>query len=331
MTLLLTILLWVVTATVFVVTVLSMTTSTRWWVRMWDFPRLHVLGVAVAGILLAMLIDGPILAVLVLLGAATYQGHKILPFTRLTRPQIAFEPAPGNAAGIRLLASNVEMENTEHQKVADLIVRENPDVVLLMETDEVWHQAMMASLQAYPTVVAYPLSNHYGMIFATRLTCHSAKTVFLADDETPTVLAELEDASGKRFHFIGLHPRPPVPGDDTDERDEQIKTAATLTRLSDHPVIAMGDFNDVAWSWTTTRFKHHGQFLDPRIGRGLMSSFDARHPILRFPIDQFYVTKGIRIASYSLCNSVGSDHFPLKATVSIAGPRRDSSSAQNQQ
>ena len=92
MTLLLTIALWLLTTTVFIVTVLSVTTSTRWWIRMWDFPRLHVLAVAVAAILLAMFIDGPILAVIILLGSAIYQGMKILPFTRLTRPEIPFEP-----------------------------------------------------------------------------------------------------------------------------------------------------------------------------------------------------------------------------------------------
>lgn len=208
------------------------------------------------------------------------------------------------------------------KEVADLIARTDPDVILLMETDETRALALQGALRPYPTVVSHPLSNHYGMIFATRLHIHSAKTVFLTDDQTPVLLADLKAPDGRPFHFIGLHPRPPVPGEDTDERDAQIRTAATLTRHSDHPVVVMGDFNDVAWSWSTTRFKHHGRFLDPRTGRGLMCSFDARHPILRFPIGQMYVTRGIRIASYDPCNGIGSDHFPLKARIGIDGPRR---------
>ena len=322
MLLFLTIVLWALTLTVLAVTLLPLTTSPRWWIRMWDFPRLHILVVAAVGLVLAMAISGPILAFLILLGCAIYQGIKIYPYTRLAPPEVDFrQPGPG-IQPIRILASNVEMENEDHASIARMIGEEDPDILLLMETDETWHRALDATLKSYETVVAHPLSNHYGMIFATRLTAHSAKTVFLADDETPALLADLEAQDGQRFHFIGLHPRPPVPGDDTEERDEQIKTAATLTRDSDRPVIAMGDFNDVAWSWTTTRFKHHGQFLDPRIGRGMMSSFDARHPILRFPIDQFYVTKGIRVASFTLCDGIGSDHFPLRAQISVDGPRR---------
>ena len=318
----LTIVLWILTLTVLTVTLLPMTTSPRWWIRMWDFPRIHILLTALAGIMLATLISGPVLTAVILIGCAVYQGIKILPYTLLTRQEVIFHQPNPHEPLITLLASNVEMENTDHAKVADLILREDPDVLLLMETDETWQVALDDVLQTYPTVIAHPLSNHYGMIFATRLAAPIAKTEFLADDETPALLAELVSQDGKHFHFIGLHPRPPVPGKDTEERDEQIKTAATLTRNSDLPVVAMGDFNDVAWAWSTTRFKHHGQFLDPRVGRGMMSSFDSRRPLLRFPIDQLFLTKGIRLVSYSLCDDVGSDHFPLKARICIEGRER---------
>ncbi|WP_366519652.1 endonuclease/exonuclease/phosphatase family protein [Roseobacter sp.] len=95
----------------------------------------------------------------------------------------------------------------------------------------------------------------------------AAETKSLSDDNTPTLLADLQSPGGGCFHFIGLHPRPPVSGNTTQERDEQIKRAATPTRHSDLPVAIPGDFNDVAWSWSAKRFKHHGQYLDTRMGR----------------------------------------------------------------
>ena len=42
---------------------------------------------------------------------------------------------------------------------------------------------------------------------------------------------------------------------DTEERDEQILYAARFARGSDRPLVAMGDFNDAAWSDTAQRFK----------------------------------------------------------------------------
>ena len=83
------------------------------------------------------------------------------------------------------------------------------------------------------------------------------------------------------------------------------------------PLIATGDFNDVAWSDTSQSFKHVGRYLDPRIGRGFFASFDADRPWLRFPIDQFYVTPDVAVVSIERRGYIGSDHFPMAATIRL--------------
>lgn len=316
-------LIWMTGLAIIAVTLLPMTNSQMWWIRMWDFPRLHILVAAVLVALLALVVlRAPSLPLVVILAAcAVYQAKKILPFT----PLAAVEIELGNGSGqptITLLAANVLMENEQHDRLIALIEEENPDVLFLMETDARWTDALKPVLTRYQTVLRHPLDNHYGMIFASNLEVTSAETVFLVDDNTPTLLAEMRGPEGAAFHFIGLHPRPPVPGQDTEERDAQIKRAATMTEQSDLPVIAMGDFNEVAWSWTAHRFKHHGNFRDPRVGRGMLSSFDARYPWLRFPIDQLYLTEGIDLIAFERKRAVGSDHFPMGAVVAIR-PRSD--------
>jgi endonuclease/exonuclease/phosphatase (EEP) superfamily protein YafD len=141
--------------------------------------------------------------------------------------------------------------------------------------------------------------------------------VHLTRDGTPTVLAELRDRQGRPFTFVGLHPQPPVPGQDTEERDAQIVFAARFARKSDRPLVAMGDFNDAAWSDTARAFKRVGGYVDPRVGRGLFASFHARNPLIRCPIDQVYVTAEVAVVSIALGDNIGSDHFPLVARLRI--------------
>ena len=50
------------------------------------------------------------------------------------------------------------------------------------------------------------------------------------------------------------------------DRDD-VRLAARFAAKSGVPLIAMGDFNDAAWSDTSQRFKHVGGYIDPRIGR----------------------------------------------------------------
>ncbi len=311
------VLVWVLCLAILFVTVAPMTRSDAWWVRMWDFPRLQIL-IAAAVVLILSLFAGwataiPVTALMLLAGG--YQFWRISPYTPLAAKELVL--APDSADQISLLSSNVLMENTDYRKLSDLIDRVDPDVILLMETDNAWVEAMEPVLKRYDTVIRHPRDNHYGMVFATRLSTENAEIVYLTPDETPSIFAELRTTEGVLFRFVGLHPRPPVPGQDTEERDAQVRYAARFARSSGVPLVTMGDFNDVAWSDSSQMFKHFGGYIDPRVGRGLYSSFDANKIYMRCPIDHFFVTEEVAVVSFHREAHIGSDHFPIVATIRL--------------
>ncbi|MEB8388497.1 endonuclease/exonuclease/phosphatase family protein [Rhodobacteraceae bacterium KMM 6894] len=316
----LSILVWCLGLFVAVTTALPLSNAVVWWVRMWDFPRHHIAGLALLTASVAALIAIPFKPVLIalMLICAVYQAVQIFPYTPLARKEVDLITPPPAAPQVSMVAANVLMENTRYADLATLIQREDPDVVFLMETDLVWHDALRETLERYPTVRTHLRDDHYGLIFATRLNMRDFQLYFPANDNTAAVKAVLEDADGTAFNFVGLHPRPPVPGNDTDARDRQIKTAAKLTASSQRPTVCMGDFNDVAWSWTTRRFKRYGGFLEPRVGRGMVASFHAQHWLIRLPIDQLYLTPDVGLVSFQRLEEFGSDHFPLIATVTFS-------------
>lgn len=321
MTLFLTLLVLTLSMAVIIGTLLPLTHSIRWWVRAWEFPRLHIAIAALA--CLVVLVFLPVahkgLLAFALVSCATFQCVRIFPYTRLAPTEIDFTSDAPQASKIKLLSANVLMENTRKSDLMHIIEREDPDVVFLMETDQVWLDALKTCLKDYPTVLTYPLDNYYGMIFATRLTAPSAEIVFLSDDNTPTLRAELLGPDGTGFNLIGLHPRPPVPGNTTTKRDQQIKEAAEFTGNADWPTVCIGDFNDVAWSWTSHRFKRYGGYLEPRVGRGMFPTFHAQYPLLGVPIDQLYLTAGIGLVSFGRLEEFGSDHYPITAVITFHG------------
>ncbi len=282
-----------------------------------DFPRLQI---AIAGALVlvaALFLPGWSRLVIpgLMIAACGYQFWRIRPYTPLHATELKLaEHGPDD---VRVLSSNVLMENTQHQKLLDVIGDFDPDILFLMETDQAWIDAVEPVLGRYSTVIREPKSDHYGMLFATRLDVDEARIVHLTSDDTPSVFAQLTGPNGTTFRFVGLHPRPPVPGQSTKERDAQIYYAARFAAKTDVPLITTGDFNDVAWSDTSRTFKHVGEYLDPRIGRGFYASFDAEKPYLRFPIDQFYVTADVAVVSIERQGYIGSDHFPMAATIRL--------------
>lgn len=317
-------LFWGVAIAALITTLLPLTNSVMWWVRMWDFPRVHIAGVALVTLLATLpfaLVLKPLLAA-VLASIVLYQGVQIFPYTPLAQTEVDMVPAPTPEEEIVLLSVNVLMENTRHDDLIAIVERENPDVLFLMETDETWNSALSESLSRYSTVKSHIAGDHYGLIFATRLQTSRVELLWPVADDTPAVRAVLTSPSGADFNFIGLHPRPPVPGNTTTVRDKQIKKAALMTQSSERPTIVMGDFNDVAWSWTTKRFKRYGDLLEPRVGRGMISSFHADYSFMRLPIDQLFMTANVGLVSFRRLESFGSDHFPMAATVFVAQEER---------
>jgi endonuclease/exonuclease/phosphatase (EEP) superfamily protein YafD len=308
---------WLFAVALAATTLLPLSPSRRWWVRIWDFPRLHIaLGFGLLAPVALVALPwpaGPVVAGLSALGLA-YQLAWMLPYTPLAAPEARV--APDDPDAVTLLAANVLQENRRHDLVLRLIEETDPDVVLLMEMDAAWDAALAPALARYDTVLREIRDDYYGMIFATRLRVASAAMLRLTHDATPTALAELATRAGRPFVFLGLHPQPPTPdGADTDERDAQIIYAARFARSEDRPLVAMGDFNEAAWSKGAKDFKRVGGYVDPRVGRGLFASIDARHFMIRCPIDQLYVTEEVAVVSVRLGPKIGSDHFPMIARL----------------
>lgn len=295
--------------------------SNQWWVRVWDFPRAQILVALVLAAGLALWRDryfGRWIAVACAVAGA-WQVYRIYPYTPLAGREIAFAD-PATAPDDRcfsILSLNVLESNSDHARTARLIDRLSPDILLLMETDQRWAEALAEQLGRYPHMLARPLDNTYGMIFATRLAMRDGRVETIAREDTPSIHAEL--TAGHPFRVIGLHPRPPVPGQDTDARDAEIALAARAVARGRLPVLAIGDFNDVAWSHTSQLFKRIGGYLDPRVGRGTYATFPAWAPLLGWPLDHLFVTPEFEVLSMEVLENVGSDHLPIHARLCLTG------------
>ena len=297
-----------------VTTLLPLSHSNAWWVRMWEFPRQNIaIGAAVAFLLAWALPQGPRGATLLAMATVVgWQGWWIWPHA----PWAEEEVAVVGGDGARIVSLNVLQGNRDHDRTLAYLRDRDPDVLLLMETDAIWADALAPVLDAYPYRVERIADDHYGMILVTRLPADRLELIDLSDDTTPAAVAELE-WDGRTFSLAGLHPRPPVPATDTEERDEQIAKAATLARRDGVPSIAIGDFNDVSWSRASRRLRDIGGFKDPRYGRGILASFKADSWWLRAPIDHGLVTEGIVVHDFRLGPNVGSDHLPVELVVSV--------------
>ena len=288
-------------------------------VRMLDFVREPAIYLAAAvGVMAALFAGrGRWVAVALLALSAMINMVRIWPYTVLASAQV---PLPDQVDGMscaRVLAFNVLQSNEDYAATAELIERVQPDILLLMETHGPWIAALEPQLSRFGYRLERPLDNRYGMAFATTLQVDRAQMVANTDSNTPTLYATLRMGDGARFELVGLHPRPPLPGESTASRDENIARAGRMTPDGLGNVLAIGDFNDVPWSRTTKAFREEGGYFDPRAGRGSFATFPADYAFVGWPLDQIMVKDGVKVEELAIGEDVGSDHLPLIAKVCV--------------
>lgn len=285
-------------------------------VRVAAFPRLQVL--IVAAVLLAGVIVGAAgglawrsieIVLLVICGMQLFQ---IVQFTPLWRKESAsYDPARDKGEAFRVVACNVKMSNRQYDQLSSTIAAADPDIVVFMEIDGKWMEGLRPLLDTYPHVVARPDENSYGMIMASRFELGETSVRCLLTDDVPSIVTMVTLPGGGTFRLYSIHPEPPVPGHGTTGRDGETALVALCVREEAVPAVVTGDLNDVAWSLTTDRFRRISRLLDPRVGRAVFSTFDARYFFMRWPLDHLFHSAEFRFKAMKRLAFVGSDHFPV--------------------
>lgn len=293
--------------------------SNHWIVRDWEFPRVQISALLVANSLFVVIcyIAEPSLLFGVMCAASlsclAYQLFWILPYTAMFKVQVPQSEAYDSQDSISIMTSNVLMTNRQYGRLLDVVEDADPDILVTLETDQHWQDAISSLKTKYTFNVERPIDNLYGMHLFSKLELRNVEVKEMIEEGVPSIHCEvqLRNSTWVKCHF--LHPAPPSPTENTEstERDHELSIIAKKVRSSSQPTIVTGDLNDVAWSPTTRNFRHVSRLLDPRIGRGMFNTFHADHKFIRWPLDHLFHSTEFELVTITRLPSIGSDHFPL--------------------
>lgn len=292
----------------------------EWWIRGADFPRLQILALGIIAFILLLVWEHPwdMSRQVILIGviaALAYQLKMVLPYTLLWKKQVKqVRPEQLNPEKqISLIVSNVLTPNKKHHLLIEQIQQLKPDLVLTLESDQIWQQALTEIEVDYPYRVAVPLDNLYGMHLYSRLPLKDTEIKFILSDEIPSIHTTVFLPSGQPVQLYCLHPKPPSPTEAKDStlRDAELLIVGDQIKDLDESCIVMGDLNDVAWSRTTRLFQRISGLLDPRVGRHYINTFHADYPLLRWSLDHVFHSTDFALVKMKRLAHIGSDHFPV--------------------
>ena len=293
---------------------------------MFDFPRLQLTIIASTIIIAQLLwldyahLFSWLLLIITLL-CNVYQLWWIVPYTPLYPVEVKTSKTEDTQRTFRILTANVLMSNRNAEVLLRLVGENNPDVIVTLESDKWWESKLGVLEPEYPYTVKCPLDNFYGMHVYSKLKLENPQIAFLVEPEIPSIHALLELPSGAQVRMHFLHPSPPSPtqNETSTERDVELIIVAKSVAETDVPVVITGDLNDVAWSSTTRLFRKTSGLLDPRIGRGMYNTYNAKYWFMRWPLDHLFHSDHFTLSEIKRIGGFGSDHFALLTELAYEG------------
>ncbi len=303
---------------------------TGWWVaRAADFPRVQLcalsLTLAVVVCILGFVTHWSDEPWLLSMACATMAAWQVSHTVRFT-PLVSKVVQSADAAELVLVVANLDFRNEQKPDCLAALQKLDADIYLLVEVDDEWVNALEPLRATHVHRIEDIRGEGLGLAVWSRFPLHDGCVQYLVSDKRPSIQATISTGAGD-VTMIGIHPTPPglpVRGDDG-RHDSRIRDAELMLVAKhvasdpDRRWIVAGDFNDVAWSRTTALFVRESGLLDPRVGRKLLNTYHADRPLMRYPLDHVFVSKGMKVGEFERARVPGSDHFAVRAAFSVPG------------
>ena len=285
----------------------------HWFFRIADYLRVQLTVLLVIMLAIGFTLEGEITiynyAIFTLLLVSILH-HLVITFPYIIRKN---KPNLSSENKLSLLTVNVLQKNKNYDGLIKIIKQVNPDILLTMETNKEWENALSEIEFDFEHTYKIPKENKYGMHLFTKLKVEECKIHYLISEDYPSIEIRLKDKKNNEFIFWGIHPPPPSPTEKptSKQKDAELMKVAKLIRKHQIPTIVSGDFNSVSWSKISKQFAKLSNLKDARLKRGIYGTFPAQFWFLRFPVDLLYHSESIVVTKLQTLPPWGSDHLPL--------------------
>lgn len=226
--------------------------------------------------------------------------------------------AKTSANEIKIFVHNVLSSNTSTTPVLQQIEGENPDLIVLLESNVHWLQGLSSIQTAYPYKVLVPEEGFRGIALYSKLPISKHSIEYFGTSPIPSIQAQIS-TDNSTFNLIATHPFPPISSHHYSSRNNQLSAIAKrATMLSNAPLIVAGDLNTTMWSTHYQVLETAGKLQNASKGFGIGPTWPSHLSIMGIPIDHILVSKHFYVRDFKVGTGTGSDHRPVIAIVQLS-------------
>lgn len=245
----------------------------------------------------------------VLLAAAAVNASFVVPW-------YTEAPTETGASELKLLNANVHARNGAHQKLLDLVLAEQPDLLVLQEVTPEWAKSLQGLTTTYPYRLVEPRHGSFGIALLSRYPLSSSVSIDSGPGSPPVLVATV-NVDGVEIAVIGMHPVIPLPQRNFEARNSQLEGIGKLLQQTQNPRILIGDLNATMWDLHYEALENRSWLRNARKGFGVVPTWPTFLPFAMIPIDHVLVSEDIGVIDVRSGPRIGSDHLPLVVTLAL--------------
>lgn len=216
----------------------------------------------------------------------------------------------------RLVVQNVFTSNQQAEAMLALAQREQPDVLVLIETNDRWVREMKSLGTDYPHTLHQPSRDNFGLSLYSRHPWMSAEVVRLGQAQLPSIVVIYDMPDGP-LQILATHTLPPVSAEYSALRNDQLRAIGTYVAARGLPTMVVGDLNTTCWSPVFHDLLEQGNLRNSQRGIGVAPTWTLGL-LPGIAIDHVLVTRGVAIGDRRVGPPIGSDHRGVIVDFAVA-------------
>ena len=225
-----------------------------------------------------------------------------------------------NSSSIKICSINILSSNREFKKFGNLILNENPDLIILQEINPLWQLEITDLLAKYKFREEIIRNDNFGIAIYSKIHLENITNIKLGIASLPSIQCEIKIDNGV-LNILATHPLPPVGKDYFYLRNSQLEALAKITANTKENFVILGDLNTSSYSNQFKYLIEKGKLYDSRKGFGIHSSWPTWFPLAYTTLDHCLITKNVIVKSRNIGQDIGSDHLPVIIELGLKTPK----------
>ena len=233
-----------------------------------------------------------------------------------TLPGETAKNADNHGDPVTILHANVYRSNSDTTRFVELVVAEQPDLLVMQEATPDWLAGLGAIRASYPYKIEEPREDSFGIALFSKFPLDRTAVVASEPLGFPDIVARAL-IGGKQLHIISTHPMPPIGSSNYGSRNLQLDAVAKLAARTPTPLLVVGDLNTTMWAEHYRKFEQTSGLTNARKGLGVRPTWPTFFFPAMIPIDHCMVSNDIYVHELTVGPNIGSDHRPIICRISL--------------